>query len=193
MKWEKKLLHGIIYIQNLRKWWGDMWGDGYVNKLGSGNPFTMCSALLRLVTQSWRTLCNPMDYSPPGSSVHGNPPGKNTGMDCYTLLQGIFPVQRWNSGLLHCRRILHYLSHQPSPWIPEWVTYPFPRGSSQLKNPTGISCIAGGFFTTWATRKALHNVYVYQIIASCIFLNSNLSFLLYLFIYFGHIAWHVGS
>ena len=42
-----------------------------------------------LVAQSCPTLCNPMDCSPPGSSVHGDSPGKNTGVSCYALLQGI--------------------------------------------------------------------------------------------------------
>ena len=44
-----------------------------------------------LVTQLCPTLCNPMDYSPPGSSVHGDSPGKTTGMDCHFLLQGNLP------------------------------------------------------------------------------------------------------
>ena len=42
-------------------------------------------------------------------------PGKNTGMGCHSLLQGIFPIQGSNPGLLHCRQILYYLSHQGSP------------------------------------------------------------------------------
>ena len=37
------------------------------------------------------TLCNPMDYSPSGSSVHGGSTGKNNGVGCHALLQGIFP------------------------------------------------------------------------------------------------------
>ena len=44
-----------------------------------------------------------------------NSPGRNTGVGCLSLLQGIFPIQGWNSGLLHCRRILHQLSHKGSP------------------------------------------------------------------------------
>ena len=70
-----------------------------------------------LVTQLCPNLCNPTDYSPPGSSVHGDSPGKNTGVGCQALLQGIFPTQRWNPGLPHCRWILHQLSHQGSPNI----------------------------------------------------------------------------
>ena len=39
-------------------------------------------------------------------------PGKNTGVGCHSLLQGIFPTQESNPGLLHCRQILYHLSHQ---------------------------------------------------------------------------------
>ena len=35
-------------------------------------------------------MCDPMDCSPPGSFVHGDSPGKNTGVSCHDLLQGIF-------------------------------------------------------------------------------------------------------
>ena len=38
--------------------------------------------------------------------------------------------------------------------ILEWLAFPFSRGSSQLRNQTQISCIVGGFFTSWATREA---------------------------------------
>ena len=39
------------------------------------------------IAQSCPTLCGPMDCSPPGSSVHGDSPGKNTGVGCHFLLQ----------------------------------------------------------------------------------------------------------
>ena len=39
-----------------------------------------------LVTQSCLTLCEPLDCSPAGSSVHGDSPGKNTGVGCHALL-----------------------------------------------------------------------------------------------------------
>ena len=44
------------------------------------------------VAQSCPTLCDPMDCSPPGSSVHGDSPGKNTEVGFHALLQGIFPT-----------------------------------------------------------------------------------------------------
>ena len=68
-------------------------------------------------------------------------------------LQGIFSTQGSNPGLLHCRWILYCLSHQESPWILEWVDHPFSRGSSQPRNQTRVSCIAGGFCTSCATRE----------------------------------------
>ena len=64
-----------------------------------------------LVTQLCPTLCDIMDYSPLGSSVHG--PGKST----------------------------------------EMVAIPFSRGSSWPQNQIRVSCIAGTFFTFWATRE----------------------------------------
>ena len=70
----------------------------------------------------------------------------------FPFSRGIFPTQGLNPGLLHCRHILYQLSHKGSPRILEWVTYPFSRGSSQPRNQTWVSCIAGGFFTNWAIR-----------------------------------------
>ena len=58
------------------------------------------------IAQSCPTLCDPMDCSPPGSSVHGILPGKNTGVGCHFLLQGIFPTQGSNPSLPHCRQML---------------------------------------------------------------------------------------
>ena len=67
-----------------------------------------------LVTQSCLTLCGPKNCRAPGSSVHGNSPGKNTGV----------------------------------------VAMPSSRVSSQPRDQTQVSHIAGGFFTLWATREA---------------------------------------
>ena len=56
------------------------------------------------VTQLCPTLCSPW-----------NAPGQNTGVGSLSHLQGIFPTQGSNPGLLHCRRLLYQLSHQGSP------------------------------------------------------------------------------
>ena len=91
------------------------------------------------VAQSCPTLSDPMDCSLPGSSIHGQeywsgchclciqffafpwtvayqtPQSLNTGLGNHFFLQGIFPSQGSNPGLLYCRQILYHLSHQGSP------------------------------------------------------------------------------
>ena len=75
-----------------------------------------------LVTQLCLTLCKLMDCRLPGSSVHGDSPGKNTGVGCHALLQGIFPTQKLNPGLLHCRHILYQPSYEGSLSNPSWFS-----------------------------------------------------------------------
>ena len=98
------------------------------------------------VTQSCPTLCD--------HTVHGILQAWILEWVSCSLLQGIFPTQGSNPGLLHCRQILYQVSHKGSPRILEWVPYPFSSRSSQPRNWTGVSCIAGGFFTNWAMREA---------------------------------------
>ena len=57
------------------------------------SPIANILTLLCLVAQSCLTLCNPMDCSPPASSVHGNPTGKNTRVGCHALLNILHSVQ----------------------------------------------------------------------------------------------------
>ena len=120
-----------------------------------------------------------MDCSLRGSSDHADSPGKNTGVGCHVLLQGIIPTQGLNPGLRHCRQILYCLSHQGIPRVLEWVAYPFSSGSSLSRNQTRVSCIAGGFFTSWATRKAqgeakFHSIILTQIWVLASFLNRSI-------------------
>ena len=90
-----------------------------------------------VLSQSCPTVCNPMDCSLPGSSVHGDSPGKNTGMGCHAAIQGIFPTQGSNPGLPHCRRTVP--SKPPgNPWILQWVAYPFSRWSSWPRNQMSL-------------------------------------------------------
>ena len=49
--------------------------------------------------QSCPTLCDPMDGSPPDSSIRGDSPDENTGVSCHALLQGIFLTQGSNLDL----------------------------------------------------------------------------------------------
>ena len=82
-----------------------------------------------------------------------NSPGQNIGVSSLSLLQGILPTQGSNPGLPQCRQILYQLNHQGSPRILEWVVYPLSSGSSCPRNWTGVPCMAGRFFTSWATRE----------------------------------------
>ena len=85
--------------------------DGYVHHLG---VMVLWVYVLCLVAQLCLTLYDPMEYSPPGSSVYGDSLGKNAGVGCHAVLQ-IFPTQGLNPGLPRCRQILYQLSHQRSP------------------------------------------------------------------------------
>ena len=87
-----------------------------------------------LVSQWCPTLCDFMDCSPPGSSVHRDSPGKNTGVGCHALLQEIFPTQGSNWGLPHCSLILYHLSHQGRPCENRVLWYSMTQGIFQINN-----------------------------------------------------------
>ena len=87
-----------------------------------------------------------------------------------TLEWVAFPFSRGSSqprdqshGLPHGGQILYQLSHKGSPRTLQWVADPFSSGSSWPRNQSGVSCIAGGFFTTWATREAQEHCSGYPI------------------------------
>ena len=71
-----------------------------------------------------------------------------------------YQTQQSNPGLPHCRWILYHLSHKGSPRILEWVAYPFSSRSSGPRSWTGVSCIAGRFFTNSAVREAMRGVWL---------------------------------
>jgi len=118
------------------------------------------SYLLCLATQSCLTLCASMNCSLPDSSVLGDSPGKNTGVGCHALLQGIFPTQGLNPGLPNCRRILYRLSHQGICMHishPSWTPLSHPSGSSQGSELSFLCCTAA---SRWLS--AYRVVYVSQ-------------------------------
>ena len=87
-------------------------------------------SMAKMCAQSCPTLCDPVDYSPARLLCPWNSPVKNTGVDCHILLQGIFPTQRWNTSLLHCRQILYHLSHKRTP------TWEAPKKHTMIKLPS---------------------------------------------------------
>ena len=90
------------------------------------------------ITQLCPTFFDPTDCGPPGSSVHGDYPGNNTGMGCHFFLQGIFPTQGSNPHLLHCRWILyHSATWETSPKVLEHRLNSCALAQAQL---LGLSC-----------------------------------------------------
>ena len=116
---------------------------------------------------------------------------------------GLLPIQESN---LHCRQILYQLSYQVIPdshiggrliyhlrhqgrlRILEWVAYPFSSRSSWPRNRTGVSCIAGGFFTSWAIREAKIDTNLFQLFAQCLNILDSPNTLLTILIVIKHIS-----
>ena len=104
---------------------------------------------------NWKSFSCVDSLQPHGLYSLWNSPVHNTGVESSALLHGIYPTQRSNPGLPHCRRILYQLNHLGSPRIVGQVAYPFSSRSSPPRNQTRVSCIAGGFFTNWAIREVI--------------------------------------
>ena len=86
------------------------WQAGSLPMSHQGSPqISLCCVVLSCSAVS--DSCDPMDYNSPGFSVHGDSPGKNTGVGCHILIQGIFLTQGSNPYLLwlvHCSPILYH-------------------------------------------------------------------------------------
>ena len=107
------LLYDLPF-QDEEKWEKEKWYGSHCD-LFPMLIHSLIKNILLLVAQSCSTLCDPMDCSPPGSSIHG----------------------------ISQARIL------------KWIAISFSKGSSWSRDWTQVFCIAGRFFTIWATREAL--------------------------------------
>ena len=134
------------------KIWKTTTGKNIGESQGGGLPVSMTYNVPWSESESHSVMSDSL--GPHGLYSPWNSPGQNTGVGSLSLLQGIFPTQELNPGLPYCRQILYQLSHKGSPRIQEWVAYTFSSGSSRSRNWTGVSCIAGRFFTNWAIREA---------------------------------------
>ena len=105
---------------------------GFIIKKTVRSPLGQCGTKCAL--QSLRFIWKPVKnadsqiFQSPLLHSHGlyrpwNSPGQNTRVGSLSLLQGIFPTQESNQGLLHCRRVLYQLSYQGSPeHAKPWLT-----------------------------------------------------------------------
>ena len=105
----------------------------------------VCICMHWIIKQSKSESCSVVSDSlwPHGLYSPWNSPGQNTGVGSLSLLQGIFPTQGSNPGLLNCRRILYQLSHKGSPNNPRDITKCggglVPKPCSTLCNPMDCS------------------------------------------------------
>ena len=121
-----------------------------------------------LVAQSCPPLCDSMDCSLPGSSVHGI-------LQAKILEWGAISISRGSSRPRDWTQVSHVEGRHFNLWatreapivhgilqarILEWVAVPFSRGSSQPKDQTQVTHIAGGFFTSWATRDVMLRIFI---------------------------------
>ena len=72
---------------------------------------------VRVLTTQWCLTLPPHELQPTRLLCPWNSPGKNIGVGCHLLLQGIFPTQGSNPSLLHCWQILYHLSHREAPRV----------------------------------------------------------------------------
>ena len=114
------MMHSLLPLSPRSSWWElqfnwvwlGRWGFLFCVISSQGLQY-LCGRLCAMLSRSVMSDSLQPHGLWPGSSVHGDPPG--TGVGCYALLQGSFPTQRSNPGLLHCRWILYHLSHQGRP------------------------------------------------------------------------------
>ena len=102
-------MRGHIELNNLTSFSAGKkkWSRHWINI--SSNIFNADEVTVS-VAQVCPILCDPMDCL----LCPWNFPGKNTGVGCHSLLQGIFLTQGLNPGLLHCRQTPYHLRHQGS-------------------------------------------------------------------------------
>ena len=128
-----------------------------------GLLLTPMPAAAAKLLQSCRTLCDPMDGSPPGGIPRPwDSPGKSIGVGCHFLLQ-CRKVKSENEVAWSCPTLCNPMDCSTTgssahgilqARVLEGLAFPFSRRSSQLCDKTQVSHIADGFFTSWATREA---------------------------------------
>ena len=127
--------------------------------------------------QSYPTICDPMDCSPPGSFVHGILQLKNTGVGCHSLLQGIFPTQGSNPSILSLLRWQARFLTSSASWVFRSLnnfvdceclhTHTYPRSKLSLPAPEGHDALpnARGSLVHGLARGRTHTPYLAEALA----------------------------
>ena len=141
--WEALIFQGVCYQERGPRfqWPGNLYRK--VNTTGLG--------LLSSESESCLVMSNSL--RPYGLYSSWNSPDQTLEWIAFPFSRGSSQPRFQTPGLPHCRWILYQLSHEGNPRILEWVAYPISRGSFWFRNRTGVSCIAGKFFTNWAIRE----------------------------------------
>ena len=123
----------IISFNKVKQWCNSEW-------LSFMEGWDLLCAVAQSLSHVQNVICNLMECSPPGSSVHVDSPGKNTGVGCHSLLQRIFPTQGLNPHLLS---LLHWQADslpaeplgkpQDLDWMPKLCTKIPRQGTRESK------------------------------------------------------------
>ena len=135
--WAHSASMGDPELQSVPHWNSFTWVSSY--SLRPANPIYTsypCHSKKVLATQSCPTQW-PHGLQPTRLPCPWDSPAENTGVGNHPLLHGIFPTQASNPGLLHCRQILHCLSHQVTLKFPlkKQASPQFPQPSSSFFSP----------------------------------------------------------
>ena len=145
-QWEE--LGSLLHWNGTRVSWI---AGGFFTTVPPGMPINYLLMPLKWKSENGSVMSDSL--RPHGLYSSWNSLGQNTGVGSFYLLQGIFPTHGSNPDLPHCGWILYQLSRKGSLRTLEWVAYLFSSSFSQPRNQTGVSFIAGGFFTNWAIRE----------------------------------------
>ena len=106
-----------------------------------------------LITQSTCVCLRPHGLQPARLLCPWGSPSQNTEVGRCSLIPGDLPNRgiKPRSPTLQMDSLLDCVTREAQEY---WSVYPFSRGSSQPRSITVVSCIAGGFFTSWATEAA---------------------------------------
>ena len=112
-----------IHIPRWRNWalvvpWArgcEFWGPVSPSLTTLETMGAVCVCVCGMCAQSYLTLCDPMDCSPPGSSVHGTFPGKNTRVGCHFLFRGFSWFRDWTHISCTSRKILYHCTSWEAP------------------------------------------------------------------------------